>query len=1012
MISFKNKIGVFAWQRLLLAIAGLLVLNGAISWFATPREEDPRLPARQGNVVVVFPGSVPAEAERLVVKPIEDELAKVEEIKEIRTRIRTDLSFFEIKLKDTVSHEETEIVWDKVQRALDRAQLKLPDTVWKPDLNREIFDQDAIFIALYGGADRLQLYDFARALKDKIQLHPMVKSVDEVSAPGEQLTVLLDYKKLGQLGVSIANFVNQLRGGNANVPSGYVRLDDRKISVITNSFYKSAEELRKFPIVLKSGETLLLSDVATVSRTTSLPVRESMLHDGQEAVGIGVVPQNRVNLQVFGEDVRKIIEEFKNTEAFKKSGIKLEEVSFQPRYVEERIHEIGLDLLKAIVLVGGTLMLMLGVRVGSIVAIQVPLVTAIAFGIFSQLGGIIHQISIAAFILAIGLLVDNVVVIVDGIQSKLDQGLDPIEAGERTRKEYLIPLLAGTLTTIAAFLPMLIAQGNVADFTRAIGVISTIGLGGSYLFCIFVTPLLAAKMLKKGKARQWHFVGPLGEKLGRLVHFHPWRITLLALGAVVIAMLGFGLVKKQFFPNADRDLVLLDVQLPEGTHLQTTKEVTERLEKIVRKDKRVVSITSVIGRGVPPFYYNLPREPNAPNVAQMIVKTIDAKSARAFKIERQDELSAFVPFGTLIVRELAQGPPVKAPIEVRVFSDDPTQLQESAQKVLALVREAKGIANVRSTLGVGTLNYKLDVNDSASGLYGLTRAEVSSVILSRTTGVPVTTFRGGRDPYSVTLISNHNENSSFSELEESYLGSTRTDDITVKTLVQSGFQYSPSVLEHMNRTPVVYIYGELATGYSEDKVTSNTAKQLKNFNADDGVRVELGGSMKEAADSQQRIFAVLPIAMFLLLISLLFEFNSFRRIGIILLTIPLCVVGSVPGLLITGSTFGFMTLLGLFALAGTVIHNGIFLLDYIDHRRHEGIPLDQAITEGIQRRMRPIILTAAATIVELLPMTMSSSTLWPPFAWVIISGLLVSTLMTLLVIPSVYKLTFQREAQS
>lgn len=1011
MISTNNKIGVFAWQRLLLAIAGLLVLNGALSWFSTPREEDPRLPARQGNIIIIFPGSTPAEAERLVVKPVEDELAKVEEIKEIRTRIRPDLSFFEVKLKDTVTHSESEIVWDKVQRALDRAQLKMPDTVWKPDLNREIFDQDAVFITLYGGGDRLKLYDLSRELKDRMQLHPMVKSVDEVSSPGEQLTVLLDYKKLGQLGISIANFVSQLRGGNANVPSGYVHLEDRKISVVTNSFYKSAEELRKFPVVLKSGETVLLAEVASVSRTPALPVRESMSYNGEDAVGIGVVSQTKVNLQTFGEEVRKIIEDFKTTESFKKSGVKIAEVSFQPRYVEERIHEIALDLLKAILLVGGTLMLMLGVRVGSIVAIQVPLVTAIAFGIFSKLGGTINQISIAAFILAIGLLVDNVVVIVDGIQSKLDQGLDAIEAGEKTRKEYLIPLAAGTLTTIAAFLPMLIAQGNVADFTRDIGIISTIGLGGSYLFCIFVTPLLAAQMLKKGKARQWHFVGPLGGQIGGLVHAYPRLISICALSAVVIAMLGFGLVKKQFFPNADRDLVLLDVQLPEGTHLQTTKEVTRRIEDTIRKDKRVVSITSVIGRGVPPFYYNLPREPNAPNIAQMIVRTTSSKSAVAFKRERQEELSALVPYGTLIVRELAQGPPVKAPIEVRVFSDDPRKLQESAQKVLAVVRDATGIAKVRSTLGVGALNYKLDVNDSAAGLYGLTRAEVSSVILSRTTGVPVTTFRGGTDPYPVTLISNHNENSNISELEESYLGSTRTDDITVKTLIQSGFEYGPSVLEHMDRRSVVYIYGELANGYSENTVASNTAKQLRKFNPEDGVRVELGGAMKESADSQVRIFSVLPFAIFLLLISLLFEFNSFRRIGIILLTIPLCVVGSVPGLLITGSTFGFMTLLGLFALAGTVIHNGIFLLDYIDHRRHDGVPLDQAITEGIQRRMRPIILTAAATIVELLPMTMSSSTLWPPFAWVIISGLLVSTLMTLLVIPSVYKLSFQREAK-
>lgn len=1012
MINLKNKIGIFAWQRLILAIAGLLVLNGVLSWFSTPREEDPRLPPRQGNIVVIFPGAPAQETERLVVKPLEDELAKVEEIKEIRTRIRTDVSFFEVKLKDTVAHSETEIVWDKVQRAIDRAQAKLPDTVWRPELNREIFDQNAVFIALHGNVERLKLYDLSRRLKDKIQLHPMVKVVDEVSSPGEQLSVLLDYKKLGQLGISISNFVNQLRGGNANVPSGYVRLEDRKLSVLTNSFYKSAEELQRFPIVLKSGETILLSEVAHVTRTPALPVRESMTFNGQPAVGIGVVPQTKMNLQSFGEEVRKIIKEFEATEAFKTSGVRIEEVSFQPRYVEERIHEIGLDLLKAIILVGGILMLMLGLRVGSIVAIQVPLVTAIAFGIFSQLGGTINQISVAAFILAIGLLVDNVVVIVDGIQSKLDQGLDAIEAGEQTRKEYLIPLLAGTLTTIAAFLPMLIARGNVADFTRDIGIISTLGLGGSYLFCIFVTPLLAAKMLRKGKARQWNFVFPLGEKMGHFVHTYPRLISVGATVAVVVSLLGFGFVKKQFFPNADRDLVIVDVQLPEGTHLKTTEEATRLLEQEIRKDERVVSVTSVMGRGVPAFYYNLPREPNAPNIAQMIVKTVDAKSAVAFKWDRQNDLEKIAPFGTLIIRELAQGPPVKAPIEVRVFSDDPVQLQEVSQKALALIREAQGIAKVRSTLGAGSINYKFDVNDGAAGLYGITRAEVSGVLLSRTSGLPVTTFRGGSDPYAVTLLSKQNENSNLLDLQGSYLGSTRTDDLRIDTVVQNGFELGPSVLEHLNRTPVVYIYGELGQGFSENDVTASVLKQMEKIEVPDGARLELGGAMKEAQDSQKRIFSVLPLAMFILLISLLYEFNSFRRVGIILLTIPLCVVGSVPGLLLTGSTFGFMTLLGLFALAGTVIHNGIFLLDYIDHRRHEGVSLDQAITEGIQRRMRPIILTAAATIVELLPMTMTSSTLWPPFAWVIISGLLVSTLMTLVVIPAVYKLTFRKEAHS
>ncbi len=1009
MIQPNSKLGVFAWKRILLAIAGILVLNGVGSWFTTPKEEDPRLPGREGTILIVFPGTNASDMERIVVKPVEDELAKIEEIKEVRTQMHSDLSFYNVKLKDTVKHSELEITWDKVQRALDRAQTKFPDTVWKPELNREIFDQDSVFIALHGGKNRLDLYDQAKILKDKIQLHPMVKSVEEIGSPGEQLTVMLDYKKLAKKGVSIGNLVAQLRGANANIPSGYVRMDDRRVNVLTNSFYRTAEELEKFPIVLKSSETIPLSEVATITRTVNLPIRDSMLYNGEEATALGVVAQKRINFQHFGEDVREIIKEFKETDSFKKTGIQIHEISYQPHYVEERTREIALDLLKAIVLVGGALMFMLGIRAGSIVAIQVPLVTAIAFGIFSQLGGILNQISIAAFILAIGLLVDNVVVIVDGIQSKLDEGMDAIEAGEKTRKEYLIPLLAGTVATIAAFLPMLIAQGNVADFTRDIGVVSVLALGGSYLFCIFITPILAAQMLRKGKSRQWPFVIPLGERLGRYVKNHPKIITLTAVIAVILAVGGMGFVKQQFFPNADRNLLVVDVRLPEGTHYETAKATAKNLEEKIRKDSRVTSVTSMIGRAVPSFYYNLPREPNSPSIVQLVVKTTDSKTSKTFKREREEELSMMVPNGTVIVRELSQGPPVKAPIEVRIFSDDPAKMVQAVQKALKLVREAEGVAHVRSTLGVGAMDYKLDVNDSAAGLYGLTRAEVSAVVLSQTTGIPVTTFRGGRDPYAITLLSDHNENSKLSELESSYLGSTRTDDLTVKTLTKGHFQYTPSVLEHMNRVPVVYIYGEIAPGYSENVSTSNTIKQLQKIEKMDGVKIEMGGSMKEAKDSQERIFAALPIAMFLLLVSLMYEFNSFRRIGIILLTIPLCIVGSVPGLILTHSTFGFMTLLGIFALAGTVIHNGIFLIDYIDHRRRDGVPLDQAITEGIQRRMRPIILTAVATMVELIPMTMTSSTLWPPFAWVIISGLMVSTLMTLIVIPSVFKLTFQKE---
>lgn len=1013
MIPLPKGLGVFGWKRLILTVSFLLLANGVMSWFTTPQEEDPQLSPRDGIVTVVFPGAPPADLERLVAKPIEDELAQVDAIKTTTTRLRTDFLFLQVKLKDSLSSEaQIQAAWDTVKDALDRASKKLPETAWKPVLDKEIYDQHAVLLAISGGKDPLALLDQTRLLKERLQTIPSVKKVEPVASPGEQLTISFDHAKLNQNGVSLENLVRQLRGGNASVPSGYVRVLDRKVSVLTNSFYRSPEELSRFPVILKSGDTLPLSEIATISRTPAIPVTESMRQNGVPAMALGIIAQHNVNLTHFGEAVRSTVKEFEASAGFKAAELKIEEVSFQPHYVEERIFDIGLDLVKAIFLVGGVLMLMLGVRVGSIVAIQVPVVTAIAFGIFAYNGGVLNQISIAAFILAIGLLVDNVVVVVDGIQEKLDRGLSPIEAGEKTRKEFLIPLAAGTLTTIAAFMPILMSKGTVSDFTRAIGVVATIALLCSYFFCIFVTPIVAAGMLRKGKARQWHFVEPLGARLGSLVDRFPKAIIAIAFAAVVIASLSFGLVKKQFFPFADRDLVIVDMQLPEGTHFQATNAAAEKIEAELRKDSRVISVTTFVGRGVPPFYYNLPREANSPHIAQFIVRTKNKQLAKDLKRDQQAPLQKLVPYSVLMVKEIAQGPVIRAPIEVRVFSEDPIKLQEAAEKTLAAVRKAPGVWKVRSTLGVGMMNYRLAINDSAAGTFGITRSEVSAAILANTRGLPVSTYRGDNDPYSITLKSAKGEESNLEDIQSGYLATTRTDNLSIRTLTNESYDFTPSVLEHRDRVPVVYIYGEIAPGSSENTAAAQVRDVVSKLAPVEGARIQIGGANAESADANRAIFLALPIGLFLLLMSLMFEFNSFRRVGIILTTIPLCAVGAVPGLILSGSTFGFMTLLGFFTLAGTVIHNGIFLIDYIDHRIHEGATMEEAITEGIQRRTRPIILTAVATMVELLPMTMSSSTLWPPFAWAIISGLSVSTLMTLLVIPSIYKLAFQKETRA
>ena len=1006
-MSFKMPKGVLGWKRIILVIAVLFIAMGVIAWFTTPREEDPRMKDRNGMITVIFPGATSVDVRRLVAKPLEDELAQIEGIKEVVTKSRSEFVIFEIKLKDSVATEkEVDDIWDDVEEGMASAKTKFPTSVRDPVLNRDLLDQDAALLALSGPANKLVIYQQAKDLKDLLLQIPSVKRVNIHASPGEQLSVVLDDKVAKELGLNLTQIIEQIKAANASIPSGYVRVEDRKVNVLTNSFYQNAKELSNLPMILKSGDSIALGKIAKISRTVIEPETELMVHNGSPAIGLGVVPEKNINLQKFGEEVRATIAKFIKNKDFQESKTHISEVNFQPDYVNDRIKSIGFTLVKAIVLVGGSMILMLGLRVGVLVAFQVPIVTAIAFGFFSMSGGIFHQISLVAFILAIGLLVDNVVVIVDGIQDKLDAGFSPVDAAEKTVKEYWIPLAAGTITTIAAFVPILLSKGGPADFLRSVGVVSTIALIISYFFCIFVTPIIAAWFLKKGKAKEWKFVVPVGERVGKIIGSHHRLVLVLAIVAIAVSGHGFKFVKKQFFPMADRNQLIVDLRMPEGTHYKSTLEETKKIEHFLKNDKRIVSYTSFVGRGVPAFYYNLPRQPNSPHIAQIIVKTKDAKSASEFKREKEDELKKLSRYGNLIVREIAQGPPVLAPVEVRIMSDDPVLLEKTSLEVFSAVRNAEGTTEVRSDLGIGTVNVKFLVNDSASGNFGIPRSSVSGVVLSRTRGLPITEYRGDEDPYSIVLRSTNGEESKLSDLNNAYIGQTRTGDISIGNITQEKLEFLPSVINYRDRIRTVTVLSELGEGYAENTATENVKKALDQFQGREGVEVEIAGAAKEAAEANAAIGLALPVGLFMILVSLMFEFNSFRKVAIILVTIPLCAVGTVPGLLLSNSSFGLMTLLGCFALAGTVIHNGIFLLDYIDHRVHEGVDVETAITEGVERRMRPIILTAVATIVELLPLTVSNQTIWPPFAWAIISGLSISTLLTLLVVPALYKVAF------
>ncbi|TGK05192.1 hypothetical protein EHQ53_16230 [Leptospira langatensis] len=989
---------IFKYRKITLSLVFTLGFLGLVSWITMPREEDPRLSDFRGVVTVIYPGSTATEMQRLVVERIEDELSEIEEIKETQVTVRSEFALLRIDLRDSVTGTKVDTAWRKVESALDVAYSKFPQGTYKPKLDRNVNQQDAFIFAITGSEDPLLLLDFAEKLEEELSSLPLVAKVNIFGDPGKQISINVDDSILEKYGLNYEQILRALRESNRNIPSGSVRIDAQRVNIETNSGFKSLEEIRQFPILLNSGNVVLLGEMAKVVRSPDFPIKEKMFLNGRPGIAIGVVPKAEISLLDFGKQVRSKVDLQKK----KNANLKIEEISVQPDYVKSRLDNLSANLFFGILIVAAVLILGMGFRIGLLVALLVPVISLISLGLYGIGGGVLNQMSISAFVMALGLLIDNVIVVVEGIQEKLDEGADLGKASKETIDEFIIPLASATGTTVAAFLPMLGASGTVADFTRSIPTVAILCLIVSYFFAIFVTPNIAQAFLKKGSAKQWKFTERLGEWVASIVISRSKSLFLFATVAVAITGIAFGLLPKKFFPYADRNQLVVSIELPEGTHLDETTKIALKLEEGIRGLKGLRATATFVGRSTPRFYYNLNRLPNAPHIAQILVTADDFSAARKMIPFIEKSASELLPSVNVIVRELQQGPPVNAPIEIRLVGDNEEELIRSSENVLSIVKNLEGTRNVVRDVGIGSPNIRFSINDASAARFGLTRREVTSALLGRTIGLDAGEYRWEKEPIPIRLRSEEGDEISLERLRKAYVAQTRNSSLDVSHLSSEELLWKPSVFHHYNRRLSVSVTSELSNGASYTKVISEFKEKLKGLNLPEGIEVIFGGEAQASGEANTAILRAVPLALILFLGSLLFEFNSFKEVGIILVTIPLSFIGIVPGLLLSGNAFGFMSLIGSLALVGIVVNNGILIIDHMKISIASGISPEEATRLAIQRRIRPILLTTATTIAGMLPLAFSNATLWPPFAWSIVSGLLVSTALTLFIVPSLY----------
>lgn len=987
--------------RLVGLVVTMLCLLGLSSYFNMARQEDPSFPYRAGLLTVIYPGANAESIERLVLRPLSDELLQVDEINYFTANARSGVALITIQLRDVIY--DTDSAWDRVRQAMQRAQVDLPSGIQRMTLDDRLIDIPAVVLAVRGDASLVHLSNEAERLKRAMMDIPGLSRIEIDGHADEQITIALRDTELRRHGLSRGQLLSRLSERNQVLPGGFVVAGEQRLGLLPNSEFVSLEELAATQIALPQGGSVSLSALADVWRGPVEPHQPRAWFDAEQAVMVGLVPRRgQLDTVSFGVAVRERLAQLEGDF----SPLQIDEVYFQPDNVEARLNGLERSLLGSVLIIVGVVLLGMGWRMGLLVASMLPLVVLISLGIYNIGGGILHQIAVTGVVISLGVLIDNAIVMVENVQHRLSNGESRAMAAQSAIAEMAGPLGASTATTLAAFTPLLLAKGGTADFTRGIPVMIMLTLLISYLLAVSVSAMLAGRFLKPAKRVQGRVMGRLSYWLSLASRRAPVPLVILG-GVMVVVSLGLSpWLKTQFFPNADRPLVVAEIYLPIGTDQAHTAAVAEQVEGWLRQRDDVVRIERFAGYAGPSFFYNLMRAPESPHRGRLVVHTTDLAATRPVMDALRD-YAADYPELDLVPSTLGQGPPRLAPVELRLYHADDAQRHAAAEQLFAALRDIPGSVDVRHDIDLGVPALQVIVDDARAEQFGLSRAAVAQDLFGRSLGTRVEMFRQEREPIPLVLRTPEGSLQSVQQLASGLLINPAGQSVPLSAVARFEPIWEVANVRQRNGVRVTTVTANLKPGYAFSQVQDALQVHLDENPLPAGTRMEVGGDSEGSGDANSAIATTAPVGMLLLLFFLLWQFNSFRRVGIILLTVPLAAVGVIPGLVISGSPFGFQSLLGVIALVGIVVNNAIVLIDLIDQRLLAGASVEDAVAEAVQRRTRPILLTTATTVAGLLPLALSSSTLWPPMAWAIISGLLASTLLTLLVIPALCRLMFK-----
>ena len=991
----------------------VLLTFGIFSFTHMGRMEDPDFTMRTMVVGVSWPGASPQQMSDQVTDKLEEKLRDLPGVDYTKSFTDGSKSVIYINLKEDLPSNKIRPAWEEARNMINDEWKSLPSGVQGPSINDRFDDVYGTIYALSGDEFSYEeKRQQAENLKRQLLSVPNVKKITLIGVQEKSLDVTINKDKLASYQVSTQQLLTALKQQSAMVPAGMVNTDTNNVYLRINGVFDSVDAVKNMPIRI-NNQTIRLGDIADVTMTYKDPSSPQFYYEGKPAIGIAISMDAGANNIEFGKAIDTKLKELKTTIP---AGLSLDQVSNQPHIVKESIGDFSQSLFEAIAIVLLVSFASLGIRTGIVVALTIPVVVSTTFVLMYENGIYLHKVSLGALILALGLLVDDAIIVVEMMSVKLEEGFNHWRAATFAYESTAFPMLSGTLITCAGFLPLALAEGMVAEFTKSLSIVVFMALILSWIASVLVSPVLGYKIIENKAEKpesEWtrrdHIMHSLKTvfyaRFESLLHWalgHHKAVLLLTLGAFILSLLSFPLIKQEFFPSSTRNEIIVSMQFPQSSSIDYTQNQAKSLDALLKDNEHIDHFTTYVGEGSPRFVLTLEPELPRANFMQTIIVTKSLEDRDALFKDLQDQLNDQYPSALINMQFVQIGPPSKYPVMLRVSGPDASEVKTIANDVKAKMQEDKDLHNIAFDWPDTEPVAQIHIDPDKARMLGINSYAVSLHLQSLLSGTKSGEYYEGNQTIPVTFRLSGNENHNLAALSSLPIQTGNGSYVPLSQIATISMSQEEGIIWHRNMMPTISIHANVGPGVLGNAKTKEIYNKLAEYRQDlpTGYTIDLDGSAEKSVTAVQKLLMPMPIMLFAIMTILMFQLKRIALMFMALFTAPLGLIGVVLALNITRTPLGFMAILGIIALSGMIIRNSIILLDQIEIHRAEGQSAREAIINSATLRFRPIMLTAIAAILGMIPLM--GSVFWSPLAIAFSGGLLVATILTLIVLPVMY----------